>query len=104
MARHPGADQRIASHWYEWLRVIAPILVLGAVAVAVLWPLVRPAPPSKVVIATGPEGSSYNDFAASYAKLFAEHGITLEIRKTNGSRQNYELLMDPSSDVELALV
>jgi TRAP-type uncharacterized transport system substrate-binding protein len=104
MERQPGADQRIASHWYEGLRVIAPILVLGALAVAALWPLVRPAPPSRVVIATGPEGSSYNDYAASYAQLFAEHGITLEIRKTNGSRQNYELLADPNSDVEVALV
>jgi ABC-type nitrate/sulfonate/bicarbonate transport system substrate-binding protein len=81
-----------------------PFVLLGLVALAAVWPLLKPAPPKRVVIATGPEGSSYNEFAAEYARFFAEHGITLAIRKTEGSRENYLLLNDPHSGVDAALV
>lgn len=97
-------DPPLHSSWREWVRVIWPFALLALVGVAIVWPMIQPAPPRHVVIATGPEGSSYNDFAEEYAKYFAQRGVKLEIRKTNGSRENYELLNDPKSGVDAALV
>src|SRR4051812_29102448 len=105
--RNMKSDGRVefhASPWREGVRVILPLALLAVVLFGVAWWFIEPAPPSKVVIATGPEGSSYNDFAAAYAKYFADHGLELEIRKTNGSRENYALLADPKSGVDVALV
>jgi TRAP-type uncharacterized transport system substrate-binding protein len=104
MVNKPDIDSVEHTHWREWLRVLWPFALLALVGLAIVWPMIQPAPPKRVVIATGPEGSSYNDFAAEYAKYFAERGVKLEIRKTNGSRENYTLLADPKSDVDAALV
>jgi hypothetical protein len=100
----PVPDHPVVSEWREWWRTMLPFALLIAVGVAAVWPIIQPAPPKRVVIATGPEGSSYNDFAAEYAKYFADNGVKLEIRKTNGSRENYLLLADPKSGVDAALV
>lgn len=100
----PDIDAQEPSTWREWFRVVLPFVLLGIAAVAIVWPMIQPAPPRRVVIATGPEGSSYNDFAEEYAKYFAQRGVKLEIRKTNGSRENYTLLADPNSGVDAALV
>jgi TRAP-type uncharacterized transport system substrate-binding protein len=99
---HP--DRPVSSSWREWVGVVLPFVGLGAVLFAVAWIFVEPAPPSHVVIATGPEGASYNDFARQYAEYFAERGITLEIRKTKGSRENYRLLADEGSGIDAAIV
>lgn len=97
-------DPHPHSHWRDWFRVIWPFALLALVGLAIVWPMIQPAPPRHVVIATGPEGSSYNEFAAKYAEYFAQRGVRLEIRKTNGSRENYDLLADPKSGVDAALV
>jgi TRAP-type uncharacterized transport system substrate-binding protein len=100
----PVPDHTVVSEWREWWRTMLPFALLIAVGVAAVWPIIQPAPPRRVVIATGPEGSSYNDFAAEYAKYFADNGVKLQTRKTNGSRENYLLLADPKSGVDAALV
>jgi TRAP-type uncharacterized transport system substrate-binding protein len=100
----PDDGGAVTTPWREWLRTILPIVLLASALLAGAWMLIEPAPPKRVVIATAPEGASYNDFAAEYAKYFAEHGVTLEIRKTAGSRENYGLLSDPNQHVDAALV
>jgi TRAP-type uncharacterized transport system substrate-binding protein len=97
-------DPHVTSHLREWLAICVPLGLIVLIAIAAMWPFLQPAPPKKVVIATGPEGTSYDDFAREYARYFAEHGITLEIRRTGGARENYALLMDPGSGVDAALV
>ena len=94
----------VTPFWQSWLRIAAPIVIAVVLVVGVGWPFIDPAPPSRVVIATGPEGSSYNDYAAEYKDYFAEHGIELVIRQTGGATENYGLLLDATSGVELAIV
>jgi hypothetical protein len=97
-------DAPLVAPWREWLPVVLPLALIAITAVAAVWPFLQPAPPRKVVIATGPDGTAYTDFTREYARYFAEKGVTLEIRPTGGSRENYALLMDPNSGVDAALV
>lgn len=68
------------------------------------WQFVKPAPPDKVVIATGSPSGVYAAVAARYAERFAEAGIELEVRHTEGSGENYTLLGDSESGVDVAIV
>lgn len=79
-------------------------VVLLVAGFAVAYQFVEPAPPSRVVIATGPETGAYNAFAKLYAERFADEGIELVLRPTVGSAENLRLLADPESGVDVAFV
>jgi uncharacterized protein len=86
-----------------WLKLWGGGFVLILVAFGIAWFFVEPAPPHKIVIASGPKDGAYYQFAQEYAKFFKLHGIELEVRATAGSIANYELLKsDP--EVNLAIV
>jgi TRAP transporter TAXI family solute receptor len=61
-------------------------------------------PPKKIVIATGGEKGAYYQFAQQYAKELAKEGLTLEVRATEGSVENLQLLRDDNSGVSVAIV
>ena len=97
----PGIDLR---RWGVYRVVVA--LLSTAVALAVLYVLFRvvdPLPPSRLVIAAGMAGSGYENFAKHYARIFAQQGVELEIRNSAGAVENLELLRDPASGVQAAL-
>lgn len=71
--------------WWPWLTLAALLMALG-------WMFVKPAPPSHIVIAAGPNDGAYKWFAEHYAKTFAENGVKLEVQETFGSVDNYRLL------------
>lgn len=71
--------------------------------VVALW-VADPAPPSHVVMATGPEGSSNQMLGKRYQKYFAERGITLELQPTEGSVDNVMRLMDQKNPAMAAFV
>ncbi len=88
----------------EWLRPAAIVTAVVAVVVAVAWQFVEPAPPGKVVIATGAASGAYHAVAREYAGLFEAAGFELLVRETAGSVENYALLTTPDSGVEVAIV
>ena len=88
----------------EFFRIWLPAVVILAVGFYVASLFVKPAPPGKIIIATGPKTGAYHAFAQEYAEHFANNGIELEIRETAGSIENYKLLADDSSNVTLAIV
>ena len=90
--------------WREQLSVVGPVVMLAAVAFAVALQWVKPAPPSRVVIATGRSDGAYHRFAQRYRERLARERITLEIRETSGSVENIRLLEDPASGVDIAFV
>lgn len=63
-----------------------------------------PAPPKRLVIATGPAGGAYQRYAAEYAQYFARFGIELVERPTSGSIENIKLLRDDSQVVDAGFV
>ncbi|MGZ6143965.1 MAG: TAXI family TRAP transporter solute-binding subunit, partial [Myxococcales bacterium] len=81
-----------------------PAIVLVAVAFAVAFLFVKPAPPRKLTIAIAADEGGAGYYARRYQKILARDGITLEVRQTGGSLTSVKLLADPSSGVDAALV
>jgi hypothetical protein len=75
-------------------------LTLALLALTYWW--LDPNPPQKVVLATGPEQSAYERFGQRYAQALAAHGISVELRATDGSADNVALLR--SGEVDLGFV
>jgi TRAP transporter TAXI family solute receptor len=90
--------------WREQLSVVGPATIAAVIAFVVAFQWVKPAPPSRVVIATGRADGAYYRFAQQYGTRLAREGITLEIRQTSGSVENIQLLEDPKSGVDLGFV
>ncbi len=82
--------------------VVAAGLALVCAA-AVIW-VVRTAPPRKLVLTSGPEGSSFQRWALAYQKALGEHGVTLEIRLSAGSLENLNRLRLADSGVDIGFV
>lgn len=95
--------RRLVGLWHQVkFFLLGAILLIAGFAVA--YQFVEPAPPSRVVIATGPENGAYHAFARRYAERFAEEGIELVLKPTVGSAENLRLLNDPDSGVDIAFV
>jgi TRAP transporter TAXI family solute receptor len=90
--------------WKEQLAVVGPATIAVIIAFIVAFQWVKPAPPSRAVIATGRTDGAYYRSAQQYRERLAREGITLEIRETSGSVENIRLLEDPASGVDLAFV
>jgi len=78
------------------------LLALGLLGAA-YWVL-DPTPPRRLVLATGVAQGAYAEFGLRYAEHLAKHGITVELRNTQGAAENLALLRDRGSDVEVAFV
>jgi len=89
-----------AEYWKIW----GPAIVLVIIGFVIASFFVKPAPPSRIVIATGSKNGAYYAFAKQYAQHFADAGIELVVRETAGSMENYALLEDVESDVSIAIV
>jgi TRAP-type uncharacterized transport system substrate-binding protein len=95
---------RFGGAWKEPVIVAVPAMIVIALAFILALQWVKPAPPTRVVIATGRPDGAYYHFALRYRERLARQGITLDIRETSGSVDNVRLLRDPGSGVDLAFV
>jgi TRAP transporter TAXI family solute receptor len=69
----------------------------------ITYQFVDPAPPSRIVLATGADGGAYQRYGEEYADYLAQEGIEVVLRETAGSVENLELL-SADSGVDLAFV
>ena len=88
----------------ELLVTAGPFLLLAFVLLAGAYYFLKPAPPKRVVLATGPEQGAYEAFGKRYREELKRHGIEVVLKQTPGSRENLRLLRDEKSDVEIAFV
>ena len=88
----------------EALRAWWPAALLVIVGFAAAYKFVEPAPPDRIVIATGPEDGAYFAFAERYRQILARSHVTLVVRSTKGSVENYRLLKDKDSGVDVAFM
>lgn len=79
------------------------LTVLLIMLVGAIW-IADPAPPRRVVMATGPTGSYFEKIGQQYAKYFAERGITLELVATEGSVENLKHLQEKNDPIMVAFV
>jgi TRAP-type uncharacterized transport system substrate-binding protein len=81
-----------------------PFVLIAIALLVAAYAILDPAPPKRVVLATGPELSAYAKWGALYAAELRRFGIQVELRQTLGSLQNRRLLRDPKENVDLAFV
>lgn len=68
------------------------------------WRVLQPIPDKRLVIATGPEQSAYDQFAQRYLPPLRARGIEVSLRRTEGAAENLALLRDRRSGVHAAFV
>ncbi len=98
--------------WQRFLHLsLHDAVIVGAAALAVLFAVfwatykfMRPAPPSRVTIVTGPADGAYQIYAARYKDFFARSGITLDIKPSAGSAENFQRLQNRSEDIDIAFL
>ena len=87
-------------HLFLLASVLSLALVVGAVWA--VFAVLRPAPPKTVVMMTGPEGSSYAEFAEQYRRILARSGIELRLVPSAGSVENLDRLrLEPARENDL---
>jgi TRAP-type uncharacterized transport system substrate-binding protein len=88
----------------DLIAAAGPFALIVAVLLWAAYVVLDPAPPKRVVLATGPEQGAYAEFARAYVQALARHGIEVELRTTEGSAENLRLLRDRRERVDLAFV
>ncbi len=85
-----------------WVGLVVTLVctALAALVVAV-W---RPAPPSRVVMSTGPADGAYHAWALRYREILARQGVELVLRPSAGAVENLQRLRERHQGVTLALV
>jgi TRAP transporter TAXI family solute receptor len=85
------------------LLIIGAILLLAALGWA-LATVLKPAFQRTIVITTGADKGIYRGFADRYAPILKREGITLDIRSSSGSIENYQRLKNPDSEYEVGFI
>jgi TRAP transporter TAXI family solute receptor len=88
----------------ELLITAGPFILLALVLLAGAYFVLKPTPPKRVVLATGPELGAYEAFGRRYQEELKRHGVEVVLQATPGSRENLRLLRDPKSAVQIAFV
>ena len=72
----------------DLLATAGPLIALTLALLAAAYFVLKPAPPRRVVLATGPEQSAYAEFGKRYAAELAHYGIKVVLEPTRGSLDN----------------
>ncbi len=88
----------------DLLTTFGPALLLVFTLGYLAYRWIDPAPPKVVTLATGQENSAYEVLGKRYAAALARQGITVKLRRTEGSMENLRRLQDPDSGVDIAFV
>jgi len=84
---------------WHLLRMVAAILCIAGVAWLALTYLI-PAPPPKITIATSLQGDHYQTLGTRYQGILSGSSIELELRTTEGAKENLGLLNDANSGIQ----
>ena len=100
------------SLWRRFLELsLHDAVILGAAVLAILFAVfwatykfMRPAPPSHVIIVTGPSDGAYQIHAARYKEFFARNGIALDIKPSAGSSENFRRLQNRDENIDIGFL
>ena len=88
---------------WQLLKTLSAILCSIGLAWLVLAYLI-PAPPSKITIATSLAGDHYQILGTRYQGILAGSDIEVQLRLTDGAKENLRLLNDPGSGVQIGFM
>ncbi|SAK84378.1 TRAP-type transport system periplasmic component-like protein [Caballeronia catudaia] len=69
-----------------------------------LFGIVEPAFQTRIIMTTGADNGIYQGFAHKYAPILKRDSVTLDIRPSSGSVENYERLKDSNSEYEVGFI
>lgn len=84
------------------MRIWVPSLALVIIGFLIAYQFVQPAPPGRLVLATGSDGGAYSKFGERYRAILARERIDLVLQPTAGSVANLEALV--KGDVDVAFI
>src|SRR5262245_62019363 len=90
------------ARWHVF-KVLAAILCIAGLT----WlgmEYIIPAPPSQLTIATSPKGEHYHVLGTRYQGIMAESEVKVELRETDGAKENLRLLNDPNSGIQIGFM
>ena len=85
------------------IKEVWPLIFLLLLALTILIWFAKPAPPDKVLMATG-TGGSYKVLGEKYKAYFEKRGIDLKLVETHGSKENLQHLIDRKDPIQAAFV
>ena len=88
---------------WHLLRITAASASIAGLAWLALAYLI-PTPPSKIAIATSLPGDHYQVLGTRYQGILAGSSVELELRITEGAKENLRLLNDPTSGVQVGFM
>jgi len=100
----PKALRNTLLSFRDLLATGGPFIVLVVAVLAAAYWVLDPAPPRRVVLATGVDQGAYAEFGKRYAQILQQQGLTVELRPTAGAAENLRLLRDDNSGVDIAFV
>jgi hypothetical protein len=78
---------------------IGPFALLTLALLGATYWWLNPTPPKRVVLATGPEQSAYDEFGKRYAEALKRYGIEVVLLRSEGSSANLALLREGKADL-----
>src|SRR6478672_11314471 len=87
-------------HHWPTVTITVTAAAIGCAALVMLGNM----PPHRIVMATGPEGSAYEEDGKRYRSALAKAGVDVQLRSTVGSVATAALLRDPRSGVSVGLM
>ncbi len=103
-SRAQAISRRFLRQLWSQILFVAPAILILAAGFFLAYQFVRPAPPSRVVMATGAEDGAYHAFGKLYAERFRKEGFELVLKPTAGSVENLTLLSEEKADVPVAFL
>src|SRR5262249_60568800 len=87
-------------HHWPAITITVTAAAIGCAAFVMLGNM----PQHRIVMATGPEGSAYEEHGKRYQAALAKAGVEVQLRSTAGSVETAALLRDPRSGVSVGLL
>jgi len=89
-----------------WTQIayVAPAILIVVAGFVFAYQFARPAPPDRVVMATGHKDGAYFAYGQAYAEQFRKVGFELVLSQTAGSVDNLRLLTDEAAEVPVAFM
>ena len=104
LARMPRSVRNTLLSVRDIFVAAGPFVLIALTLLAGAYYLLDPAPPRRVVLATGPEQSDYAEFGKRYAAELKRYGIEVVLKPTQGSSANRRALRDAAQTVDLGFM
>jgi len=82
--------------WRDVATTAAPFFLAFVIAILIAVHYLKPAPPTTLIITSGPDGSALRRAADRYQTILAHNGVALKVLPSAGSQDNLKRLLDPN--------